>query len=96
MSKKEHMKQSTGEWYLYHHINNENALLPVIVISFLTLFLHGGILISMFVWVMYILYCVANNNALNNDPVILKDREAWKKIHQEKGDWEECKRILGI
>ena len=90
------MKKNTREWYLYHHFNNENALLPVVIISFLTLFLHGGIIISVFVWLMYAFYCVANNSSLNTNPQILQEREAWKKIHEEKGDWEECKRILGI
>lgn len=96
MSEKEIMKHITGEWYLYHAMENENTLIPVIIISFLTLFLYDGIIISLGIWIWYAMYCSKNNNALNNNPRVLKEREAWMKIHREKGEEEKYKRILGI
>ena len=96
MNKKDAMKRITREWYLYHHFKNENALLPVIIFSCLAIFITPGVVWSLVIWIYYILYCVRNNKALDNDPQVLKERETWKKIHEEKGDWEECKRILGI
>lgn len=97
MISKHNLKHVTGEWYLYHHIKNENAMLPVIVGSFLTLFLKGGgPIMSIGIWVWYSLYCHSNNEILNNDPEILKERELWMKSYIEKGDVEEYKRVLGI
>lgn len=96
MSEKEKMKHITGEWYLYHSIENENALIPVIVGSFLTLFLKQGIIISVCIWIWYAMYCSKNNQDLNNNPSVLKEREAWMKIHIAKGDVDKYKAILGI
>lgn len=96
MSEKEKLKRNTGEWYLYHHIKNENALLYVIVGSVVTFFFHNGWLISLSIWIWYFIYCSENNAKLNKDPQILKEREWWMQRHIEKGDVEQYKRILGI
>lgn len=96
MTKKQQMKHITGEWYLYHHIDNENALIPAIVISALAFFINPGVVWSFVVWIYYLVYCDINNQKLDNDSIILKEREGWKNLHIKKGDWEECKQILGI
>ena len=95
MVNKEMLKQ-TGEWYLWHHYKNENALLYVIVGSFLAFFMHSGWIISLFIWIIYGIYCTKNNQNLNNNPEILRDREWWLKSYEEKGMLEEYKRVLGI
>ena len=96
MSEKDKLKQNTGEWYLYHNIKNENALLGVIISSIITFFFYNGWFISLCIWIGYGIYCNNNNEKLNNDPEILKEREFWIKVHEKKGDIEQYKRILGI
>lgn len=96
MNKKYSMKHVTKEWYLYHHIKNENALLNVIVISALAFFINPGVIWSFVVWFFYLVYCSENNDKLNKDPQVLRKREFWKQHHIKNGDWEECKKILGI
>jgi hypothetical protein len=96
MNKKEQMKRITGEWYLYHNIKNENALLPVIILSCITFFFKSGLLISIGIWIWYYFYCEKNNAELDKDPKILKEREWWIESHKKNGDLEECKSILGI
>ena len=96
MSKKQKMKYVTREWYLYHHIDNENALIPTIVASTLAFFINPGVIWSVVVWMIYFTYCDLNNQKLNNSSEVLKEREWWKQSHITKGDWEECKHILGI
>ena len=95
MINKKHLK-NTHEWYLYHHYKNEDTLLYVIVISALAFFVKPGVIWSFVVWFIYLLYCDSNNQKLNNDPDILEEREWWKQRHIKKGEWEECKQILGI
>lgn len=95
MINKEMLKQ-TGEWYLWHHIKNENALLYIIVISFLTLFMNSGWIISLIVWLLYSLYCYKNNQKLNNNKEILKERKLWMEYYEKKGLLEEYKKVLGI
>lgn len=90
------LKHITGEWYLYHHIQNENALIPVAIFSFLTFFCKGGWIVSILAWFGYLVYCEYNNEKLNNDPQILIERAQWMKIRIEKGQVEEYKQILGI
>ena len=96
MTEIEKMKRVTGEWYLYYSIKNENALIPVIVCSFITLFLKQGVIISLGIWMWYIMYCSRNNEDLNNNPSILTKRETWMKIHKEEGEEEKYKKLLGI
>ena len=95
MITKKNLKQ-TGEWYLYHHWSNENALLPIIVISFLTFFLHNGWLISLIIWIGYAVYCVNNDLELDKNPDILRKRAWWTEEHKRLGEWEKCKEVLGI
>lgn len=92
---KELLKQ-TREWYLWHNIKNENALLPVIVISCLVIFLHNGILYSACIWLWYANYCSNNNEKLNRDPKILKEREFWIESHRKAGNLQEYKSIIGL
>ena len=97
MTEKEKLKNITGEWYLYHHYKNENALIPVIILSALCFFLKGGgIIVSIVIWIWYFCYCNKNNEILNNDPGILLERKIWMKIHEENGEAEKYKNILGI
>lgn len=71
------------EWYLYHSIKNEDALIPVIVFSIIGLFLKGGVLLFLCIWIWYFSYCNKNNRALDNDPYIQKEREICKKVRRE-------------
>ena len=71
------------EWYLYHHIKNEDALIPVIVFSCLSLFINGGTILFFCIWGWYFSYCNKNNRALDNDPYIRKKRESYKRIRRE-------------
>lgn len=73
------VKRNSSEWYLYHHIKNEDALIPVIIFSFLGLFINGGSLLFFIIWGWYISYCYKNNRELDNDPYIQKKREIWKQ-----------------
>lgn len=95
MISKENLKAS-GEWYLYYSIKNENALIPVIIFSFLVFFCQGGWLVSIGIWVWYLVYCTSNNEKLNNDPQVLLERERWLKAYRKFGKEEEYKRVLGI
>lgn len=97
MIDKHTLKHVTGEWYLWHHIKNEDALIPVIISSFLTLFCKGGgEIVSICIWVWYFYHCAQNNEKLNNDPEIVREREWWLQKRKEQGVLEEYKRILGI
>lgn len=97
MITKHSLKYITGEWYLWHSIKNENAIIPVIVLSFLFIFCKvGGLIVSIGIWIWYFCYCNKNNDALNNDPQILLERAWWIQRHKEKGELEEFKRIIGI
>lgn len=68
------VRRGTSEWYLYHSIKNEDALLPVIALSIIILFVPGGIVGDIVIWILYYLYCESNNAALNRDPEIQKQR----------------------
>ena len=96
MISKENLKNITGEWYLYHHIANENALIPVIVGSFLVFFCQGGWLVSLCIWLWYSYYCISNNEKLNKDPEVLQERAWWLQKRKEQGLLEEYKRVLEI
>lgn len=94
---KDSLKNITGEWYLYHSIKNENALIPVIIGSFLMLFgKGGGWLVSIGIWVWYFYYCCKNDEELNNDIDILIKRAWWIQKRKEQGQLAEYKKILGI
>lgn len=69
---------------LYHSYKNENALPYVIIGSILLLFCKGGIPCIIALWLWYASYCSKNNEALNNDPEILRDREICKKLDEKK------------
>ena len=84
-------ERGSYNWYLYHSFKNENALLPVIVASFLLFFIHNGIVFIIFLWIWYFDYCKRNNDALNKDPKILREREIAIKVYKEQ--LETLKRI---
>ena len=84
-------ERGSSEWYLYHSFKNENALLPVIVVSLLLLLVKSGIVFSIGLWIWYFDYCKRNNDALNKDPQILKKRE--KAIEEYKKQLEALKRM---
>ena len=94
---KEKLKE-TGEWYLYHHRNNEGIQLPCVVLTFFLMFLPGGVLALVVMPLIYIRMCNANNESLNNDPEVLRMRERWKMEHLKCSykEWIKVKNIIGI
>lgn len=74
------VKRNTDEWYLYHHIKNEDALIPVIIFSFLGLFCNGGSILFFIIWGWYFSYCYKNNRELDNRPDIIREREIYKQV----------------
>lgn len=73
------VRRGTSEWYLYHSIKNEDALLPVIALSVVILFVPGGIVGDIIIWIYYYFYCKANNAALDRDPQIQRERTMYLK-----------------
>lgn len=71
-------------YYLYHSYKNKDALIYVIVISFLVFFIKNGFFWSISIWIWYYLYCDTNNKKLNKNPRVLKERESLKRIYTEK------------
>lgn len=79
------VKRNDPDWYLYHHIKNEDALIPVIIASFLSFFCNGGgWLVSICIWIWYFMYCHKNNNKLDNDPYIIKERQAYIELRLKR------------
>ena len=74
------VKRNTAEWYLYHHIKNEDALIPVVVFSILGLFIKGGSILFICIWGWYLSYCYKNNRELDNRPDIIREREIYKSV----------------
>lgn len=70
------MKRGSSEWYLYHHIKNEEPIIPLIVLSCFLAICHGGIFIIILIWAYYFSWAKANNEKLNNDPYIQQQRIA--------------------
>ena len=93
MNKK--LLKQTGEWYLYHSYKNENTVFYSAIGSILTLFFKNGFLCALVVWVFCFITCVGNDNALNNDPRIISERERWMELRRKNGEVEEYKIILG-
>lgn len=71
---------------LYHSYKNENALPWVIIGSFILIFINNGIPCAIALWFWYICYCAKNNEALNRDPDVLKDREIVRQIEEKYKD----------
>ena len=69
---------------MYHSYKNKDALIYVIVISFLVFFIKNGFFWSISIWIWYYLYCDTNNKKLNKNPRVLKERESLKRIYTEK------------
>lgn len=68
---------------LYHSYKNENALPWVIIGTALLFFCNGGIPCIIVLWLWYSSYCKKNNEALNKDPGVLRDREIVRKLEEE-------------
>lgn len=77
------IKKYSSEWYLYHSRKNEDALVPVIIISILVFFIKPGVVWSVAVWMWYFDYCTTNNNKLNKDPWVLEQREIYEQIRKD-------------
>lgn len=75
-------KRGNEEWYLYHSIKNEDALIPVILVSVLTFFMHHGWIISIAIWIGYFIYCSNNNEELDNDEYISQKRQNFEDVRQ--------------
>ena len=71
-------------YYLYHSYKNKDALIYVVVVSFLVFFIKNGFFWSISIWIWYYLYCDTNNKKLNKNPRVLKERESLKRIYTEK------------
>ena len=88
------IKRGTSEWYLYHHYKNEDALLIAIPLAFFAIFFKGGIGLEIIIWGYYAYYCWRNNRALDLDPKIQKERQAWLDFDSEASTkrYEELKK----
>lgn len=74
----------------YHSKKNKEVLPIVIFFSVIAIIFKGALLWEVLIWGSYYLYCVHNNNKLNNDPANLKERERLIKF-REKILSGECK-----
>ena len=78
------MKRGSYEWYLYHDKQNEEPVIPLLLLSAFLLICKGGILTIIFIWTIYFCWASKNNERLNHDPEILRERESFKKIRNIK------------
>jgi hypothetical protein len=76
------IKRGSHEWYLYHHYKNEEPVIPLIALSCFFLICRGGTLMLLITWGLYFSWASSNNKDLDNDPEILKKREACKSVHE--------------
>jgi hypothetical protein len=76
------IKRGSYEWYLYHHIKNEEPIIPLIVLSCFFLICNGGFIMLLLAWGFYFNWASNNNKELDNDPEILKKREKCKSMHE--------------
>jgi len=67
-------------YHLYHAYKNSEALLYFIPLTPIAFLIFGGHLGVIGLWGIYIFYCIYNNEKLNNDPNILKERESWENF----------------
>ena len=79
------IKYGTREWYLYHHVKNEEPVIPLILISCFLFICKGGIFNVIVVWIWYATWAHKNNDMLNNDPEVLRERESYKKYKRKNG-----------
>lgn len=75
------IKYGTHEWYLYHHIRNEDPIIPLILLSCFLVICYQGIPTIIFIWTIYFLWAKKNNNELNHDPEVLKSRVTYMNIY---------------
>jgi hypothetical protein len=73
------IERGSREWYLYHHYKNEEPVIPLIALSCFFLICKGGMLMILLVWGFYFNWASDNNKELDNDPEVLKSREAYKR-----------------
>lgn len=78
------MKYGSYEWYLYHDRKNETPVLYLILLSVFLLFCHDGIASMIVIWIIYFVWAKNNNDKLNENPQIIKEREIWQKSREQK------------
>lgn len=79
------MKYGDNEWYLYHHINNEKPIIPLVLLSLFLIFCYGGIFWIILIWYIYFAWANNNNEKLNNDPNVLKRRQYVNEAKKQLG-----------
>ena len=92
---KNQIKPGSYDYYLYHNRDNENSILWFIVLTPIFFLFSGGD--SMFVsvlyviglWIAYFIMCFVNNEKMNMDPEIIKNREILFKIYLQEKHREE-------
>lgn len=73
------MKRGDREWYLYHHIDNEKPIIPLILLSCFLFICHNGIVWISITWICYFTWASKNNRKLDNDPEIQQARRICKE-----------------
>ena len=79
------MKYGDDEWYLYHHIDNEKPIIPLVLLSLFLFICKGGIFLIILIWYIYFAWADNNNEKLNRDPNVLKRRELINKAKEQLG-----------
>ena len=83
------MKYGSHEWYLYHAIENEGPVLPLIMLSAFLLICKGGIIAITIIWILYFSWAHDNNEKLNHDPKILEARKTYINIRNRENNRKE-------
>ena len=78
------IKYGTREWYLYHHIKNEDPIIPLVVLSCFLVICKGGIPTIIVIWIIYFKWASNNNRMLDNDPEILRSRQVYIESYLKK------------
>ena len=86
------IEKGSKEWYLYHHPNNPKPLGSVITLSVFLIFIKGGILGVIVLWICYAVWCQNNNTRLDNDPYIQKLRKEYRRKRLPVECTEYCKK----
>ncbi|MBQ8518515.1 MAG: hypothetical protein IJ455_02770 [Agathobacter sp.] len=86
MSRPDHeIKYGDDESYLYHHIDNEKPIIPLIALSCFLFICNNGLAMILIVWVIYFVWADNNNKKLDRDPNVLKRREYIKQARKQLG-----------
>lgn len=79
------MKYGDEEWYLYHHIDNEKPIIPLVLLSLFLFICKNGIGLIIIIWWIYSIWAENNNKKLNNDPNVLRRRKYIKEAKKQLG-----------